>query len=47
MNIFLGDELLERELELEIVRVTEAASLAFAHWIGRGKNNEAKTQDNY
>ncbi|MEH7512888.1 class II fructose-bisphosphatase [Gottfriedia acidiceleris] len=32
---------MERELALEIVRVTEAAALASAHWMGRGKKNEA------
>jgi len=31
----------ERELALEIVRVTEAAALASAQWLGRGKKNEA------
>jgi fructose-1,6-bisphosphatase II len=32
---------LERELALEIVRVTEAAALASARWLGTGKKNEA------
>ena len=32
---------MERELALEIVRVTEAATLASAQWMGRGKKNEA------
>ncbi len=32
---------MERELALEIVRVTEAAALACAQWLGRGKKNEA------
>ncbi|HHY22059.1 MAG TPA: class II fructose-bisphosphatase [Bacilli bacterium] len=32
---------MERELALEIVRVTEAAALASAQWLGRGKKNEA------
>jgi len=32
---------MERELALEIVRVTEAAALAAAQWMGRGKKNEA------
>lgn len=32
---------LERELALEIVRVTEAAALAASQWMGRGKKNEA------
>ncbi|MEV2910134.1 class II fructose-bisphosphatase [Paenibacillus larvae] len=32
---------MERELALEVVRVTEAAALASAKWMGRGKKNEA------
>ncbi|WP_028401127.1 class II fructose-bisphosphatase [Ectobacillus panaciterrae] len=32
---------MDRELALEIVRVTEAAALASAQWMGRGKKNEA------
>ncbi|MFD3448797.1 class II fructose-bisphosphatase [Microbacteriaceae bacterium 4G12] len=32
---------MDRELALEIVRVTEAAGLASAQWMGRGKKNEA------
>lgn len=32
---------MDRELALEIVRVTEAAALASAQWIGKGKKNEA------
>ncbi|GBF10293.1 class II fructose-bisphosphatase [Tepidibacillus sp. HK-1] len=32
---------MERELALEIVRVTEVAALASAQWMGRGKKNEA------
>jgi fructose-1,6-bisphosphatase II len=32
---------MERELALELVRVTEAAALASAQWMGRGKKNEA------
>lgn len=32
---------MERELALEIVRVTEAAALAAARWMGTGKKNEA------
>lgn len=32
---------MERELSLELVRVTEAAALASARWMGRGKKNEA------
>lgn len=37
----LEELFLERELALEIVRVTEAAALASAQWMGRGKKNEA------
>jgi len=33
--------MLERELALEIVRVTEAAALAAGRWMGTGKKNEA------
>ncbi|OEH93972.1 class II fructose-bisphosphatase [Bacillus solimangrovi] len=32
---------MERELALELVRVTEAAAIASAQWLGRGKKNEA------
>lgn len=32
---------MQRELSLEIVRVTEAAALAAARWMGRGDKNEA------
>lgn len=32
---------LERSLTLELVRVTEAAALASARWMGKGKQNEA------
>ncbi|HVB10337.1 MAG TPA: fructose-bisphosphatase class II, partial [Bacillota bacterium] len=32
---------LERELTLELVRVTEAAALAAARWMGRGDKNTA------
>ncbi|MFF0828954.1 class II fructose-bisphosphatase [Brevibacillus sp. NPDC003359] len=32
---------MEREMALEIVRVTEMAALASSHWMGRGKKNEA------
>jgi fructose-1,6-bisphosphatase II / sedoheptulose-1,7-bisphosphatase len=31
----------DRNLALELVRVTEAAALAASHWMGRGKKNEA------
>lgn len=32
---------MERELALEVVRVTEMAALASSHWLGRGRKNEA------
>ena len=32
---------MERSLSMELVRVTEAAALAAARWMGRGKKNEA------
>ncbi len=32
---------MDRELALEVVRVTEVAALASAQWLGRGKKNEA------
>ncbi|MEQ6377024.1 class II fructose-bisphosphatase [Bacillaceae bacterium S4-13-58] len=32
---------MERSLTMELVRVTEAAALASARWMGRGKKNEA------
>src|SRR5699024_1561982 len=32
---------MERSLTMELVRVTEAAALASASWMGRGKKNEA------
>jgi fructose-1,6-bisphosphatase II / sedoheptulose-1,7-bisphosphatase len=31
----------DRNLALELIRVTEAAALAASHWIGHGKKNEA------
>ena len=34
-------EITDRNLALELVRVTEAAALAASRWIGRGKKNEA------
>lgn len=34
-------EIMERSLTMEIVRVTEAAALASARWMGRGKKEEA------
>ena len=36
-----NDERPDRNLALEIVRVTEAAALAAARWIGRGDKNAA------
>lgn len=33
-------ELPDRNLAMELVRVTEAAALASGHWVGRGKKNE-------
>jgi fructose-1,6-bisphosphatase II / sedoheptulose-1,7-bisphosphatase len=35
------EDISDRNLALELVRVTEAAAIASAHWIGRGKKNEA------
>ena len=32
---------MDRSLELEIVRVTEAAAISSAKWIGKGKKNDA------
>lgn len=32
---------MERSLSMELVRVTEAAALASARWMGRGKKDEA------
>jgi hypothetical protein len=34
-------EVTDRNLALELVRVTEAAALAASRWIGRGRKNEA------
>jgi fructose-1,6-bisphosphatase II / sedoheptulose-1,7-bisphosphatase len=31
----------DRNLALELVRVTEAAALAAWHWVGKGNKNEA------
>ena len=31
----------DRNLAMELVRVTEAAALAASHWIGKGQKNEA------
>ncbi len=36
-----SDLMTDRNLALELVRVTEAAALAASHWIGHGKKNEA------
>lgn len=36
-----GERNVERELALEVVRVTETAALSAARWMGRGKKNEA------
>ncbi len=35
------EDISDRNLALELVRVTEAAAIAAARWIGRGKKNEA------
>jgi fructose-1,6-bisphosphatase II / sedoheptulose-1,7-bisphosphatase len=35
------EDIWDRNLALELVRVTEAAALAASRWIGRGKKNEA------
>ena len=32
---------MERSLSMELVRVTEAAAIASARWMGRGLKNEA------
>ncbi|MGZ9585292.1 class II fructose-bisphosphatase [Paenibacillus marinisediminis] len=32
---------MERQLTLELARITEAAALAASHWVGRGMKNEA------
>ena len=36
-----GGTNMERSLSMELVRVTEAAALASARWMGRGMKNEA------
>jgi fructose-1,6-bisphosphatase II / sedoheptulose-1,7-bisphosphatase len=36
-----SEDVWDRNLALELVRVTEAAALAASRWIGRGKKNEA------
>lgn len=38
---WMGGLLMERSLTLELVRVTEAAALSSARWLGRGKKDEA------
>ena len=35
------EDISDRNLALELVRVTEAAAIAASRWIGRGKKNEA------
>jgi fructose-1,6-bisphosphatase II / sedoheptulose-1,7-bisphosphatase len=35
------EDISDRNLALELVRVTEAAAIAASHWIGRGRKNEA------
>src|SRR5271168_1116292 len=35
------EDVSDRNLALELVRVTEAAAIAASRWIGRGKKNEA------
>ncbi|NVN13282.1 class II fructose-bisphosphatase, partial [Nguyenibacter vanlangensis] len=36
-----GYQVTDRNLALELVRVTEAAAMAASHWTGRGRKNEA------
>ncbi|MBO0711006.1 MAG: class II fructose-bisphosphatase [Acetobacteraceae bacterium] len=38
---WIASEMTERNLALELVRVTEAAAIAASRWMGRGKKNEA------
>jgi fructose-1,6-bisphosphatase II len=40
-SLFVGGEAPDRNLALELVRVTEAAALAAARFVGRGDKNEA------
>jgi fructose-1,6-bisphosphatase/sedoheptulose 1,7-bisphosphatase-like protein len=35
------EDVSDRNLALELVRVTEAAAIAASRWIGRGEKNEA------
>src|SRR5438270_9333062 len=37
----VGSEALDRNLALELVRVTESAALAASQWVGRGDKNAA------
>jgi len=41
MTVRRPEDIWDRNLALELVRVTEAAALAASRWIGRGKKNEA------
>ncbi len=41
MTLRKPEDISDRNLALELVRVTEAAALAASRWIGRGKKNEA------
>jgi fructose-1,6-bisphosphatase II / sedoheptulose-1,7-bisphosphatase len=41
MTVRKPEDIWDRNLALELVRVTEAAALAASRWIGRGKKNEA------
>ena len=41
MNQRKPEDISDRNLALELVRVTEAAALAASRWIGRGKKNDA------
>lgn len=41
LNLPRPGEVVDRNLALELIRVTEAAALAASKWMGRGKKNEA------
>ena len=41
MSLHKLEDISDRNLALELVRVTEAAALAASRWIGRGKKNDA------
>ncbi len=41
MDKAMSDQVTDRNLALELVRVTEAAALAASRWMGLGKKNEA------